>query len=141
MVVSPSDKAICNFLSLLIVAESSISNVAEFLDVPLQTSPYTKTTPVLCENQSFFSLFRKSLHFPLFLFAVWWSIFDQPFRRLLPLSCFYGSSQWLFKVKITCKRINFIKKLNQIQLCMSLIIFVIAVFYFDQSSTQLLIVS
>ena len=141
MVVSPSGKALCNFLLLLIVAESSILNVAEFLDAPLQTLPYTKTTPVSCENQSFFLLFRKPLHFPLFLFTVWWSIFGQPFRRLLPLSCFYGSSRWLFQVKITCKRINFIKKWNHIRLCMSLVIFVIAVFYYDQSSAHLLIFS
>ena len=33
-----------------------------------------------------------------------------PFRQLLPLSCFYGSSQWLFKVKITFKRASFIQK-------------------------------
>ena len=32
------------------------------------------------------------------------------FRRLLLLSCFYGSSQYFFKVKITFKRVNFIKK-------------------------------
>ena len=50
------------------------------------------------------------LYILLFCFSVWWSIFDQPFRRLLPLSCFYGSSQWLFQVKITFKRVNFIKK-------------------------------
>ena len=45
----------------------------------------------------------------LLLFTVWWNIFDQVFRWLLPLSCFYGSSQWLLKVKVTCKRLNFIK--------------------------------
>ena len=27
-------------------------------------------------------------------------------RRLLPLSCFHVSSQWLFKVKITCKSLS-----------------------------------
>ena len=51
-------------------------------------------------------LSQKSLYFSLVLFTVCWSIFDE---LLLPLSCFYGSHQWLFKVKITCKRVNFIK--------------------------------
>ena len=48
--------------------------------------------------------------FSLLLFTVWWSNFDLPFRWLLPLSCFFESSQWLFKVKITCKRVSFNKK-------------------------------
>ena len=55
-------------------------------------------------------LYQKSLCFSLLLLTDWWSIFDQPFRRLLPLSCFHGSSQWLLKVKSTCERVNFIKK-------------------------------
>ena len=42
----------------------------------------------------------------LLLFTVPWGIFDKPFRRSLPLSCFYGSSQWLLKVRITCERVN-----------------------------------
>ena len=54
LIVSPSDEALCNFLASPIVAKSAILNVAEFLDAPLQTSPYTKTSPVLCENQFFF---------------------------------------------------------------------------------------
>ena len=54
--------------------------------------------------------FIESHCFSLLLFTVWWSIFYQLFGRLLPLSCFYGSSQWLFKVKITCKKTNLIKK-------------------------------
>ena len=47
-------------------------------------------------------LYRKSLCFSLLPFTVWWSIFISLLDgRLLPLSCFYGSTQWLFKVKIT----------------------------------------
>ena len=41
-------------LPLPIVAKSSILNVAEFLDPSLKTLPCTKTSPVSCENQSFF---------------------------------------------------------------------------------------
>ena len=98
------------------VAKSSVLNEAEFWDPSMKTLPCTKTSQLSCENQLFFLLFRNVAIFIeshcvfLLLFTVWWSIFDQPFRRLLPLSCFYGSSQWLFKVKITCKRVNFIKK-------------------------------
>ena len=44
LAVSPSDEAICNFLPLLIVAKSPILNVTEFLNVPLPTSPYMKTS-------------------------------------------------------------------------------------------------
>ena len=44
-------------LPLPIVAKNSILNVTEFLYLSLKTSPYTKATPVLCENQSFFLLF------------------------------------------------------------------------------------
>ena len=103
-------------LPLLIVAKSCILNLAEFLDLSLKTLPCTKTSLTSCESQYFFLilkfcyLFQKLLCFYLFIFTVWWSIFDQPFRRLLPLSSFCGSSQWLFTVKITCKRINFMKK-------------------------------
>ena len=50
----------------------------------------------------------KSLCFSLLLFTVWWSTFKKPFRRLLPLSCIYGSTQWLFKAKIICKGASFI---------------------------------
>ena len=45
-------------LLLPIVATSSILNMAKFLDPSRKTSPCTKTSPVSCENQSFFSLFR-----------------------------------------------------------------------------------
>ena len=41
------------------------------------------------------------------------------------------------KSKITCKRASFIKKVKSDQ-AVCLIIFVISVFYFDQSSAQLL---
>ena len=44
-------------LSLPILAKSSILNVAEFLGPSLQTLPCTKTSSVLCGNQSFFLLF------------------------------------------------------------------------------------
>ena len=92
-------------LTLPIVAKSSILNVEEFLDPFLKTSWCTKTSPVLCENQSF-SYYLQMLP----LFTVWWSIFDKPFRQLLPPSSFYGSIQWLLKVKITCEKVNFIEK-------------------------------
>ena len=62
-------------------------------------------------------LYRKSSCFTVLLFTVWWSIFDQASRRLLPLSCFYRS---IFSIFI-----------NQIWLCIFLIIFVVAVFYSD----------
>ena len=79
-------------LPLPIVAKSSILNVEEFLDLFLKTSPCMKTSPVLCENQSFFLLFANAV-----TFIVRWSISDQLFRWLLPLSWFYGPSQWFFK--------------------------------------------
>ena len=46
----------------------------------------------------------------LLWYFLWWHVFDQPFTQLLPLSCFYGSSQCLFKVKVSFKWVNFIKK-------------------------------
>ena len=107
LVVNPATTNCCKKLNIL--------NVAEFLGPSLKTLPCTKTSPVLCEKVFFLipkccQLYWKSLCFSQLLFTVWWSIFYRLFRQLLPLSCFYGSSQWLFKVKITCKRINFIKK-------------------------------
>ena len=51
----------------------------------------------------FCHLYWKSLCLSLLLFTVWWSIFEQPCRWLLPLSSFYGPSQWLFKVKLLVK--------------------------------------
>ena len=90
--------------------------MAEFLDPSLKSLPCTETSLVLYENQYFSLLFQNVATFIkshcVFLCYFSWNddvrIFDQPFRRLL--SCFYGFSQWLFKVKITCKRVNFIKK-------------------------------
>ena len=38
-------------------------NVAQFLDPSLKTLPYTKTSPVSFENQSFFLLFRNDATF------------------------------------------------------------------------------
>ena len=49
-------------LPLPVAAKSSILNVAEFLDPSLKTSPYTKTSPVSCENKSFF-LFQNVANF------------------------------------------------------------------------------
>ena len=102
-------------LPLPIVSKNSILNEAELLDLFLKTLPCTKTISVLCENQYFFLFWNVAMSieshcFSLLIFTVWWSIFDQPFRQMIPLSCFYGSSQQLFKVKITCERVNFIKK-------------------------------
>ena len=62
-------KPFYNFLPLPIVGKSSILNVAEFPDLSWKTSECTETSPVSCENQSFFLLFRnvvavvKSLHY------------------------------------------------------------------------------
>ena len=53
-----SDEALCNSLPLPIVAKSSTLNVADFLGPSLKVSPWTKTSPVSCENESFFLLFR-----------------------------------------------------------------------------------
>ena len=41
------------------------------------------------------------------------------FCKVLQNLAFCGSSQWLFKVKITCKRLNFIGNENQIRLYIS----------------------
>ena len=45
------------------VRRSSILNMAKFLDPSLKTSLCTKTSPVSCENQSFFLLFRNAATF------------------------------------------------------------------------------
>ena len=97
-------------------AKSSILNVAEFLDPSLKTFPCTKTSPARVKTSLFSYYFEMWL--PLSKVIVFFcyflqyneTVFDQPVRRLLPLPCFYGSSQWLLKVKITCKRVNFVKK-------------------------------
>ena len=103
-------------LPLPIVAMSSILNVAEFLDPSLKTFPCTKTSPARVKTSLFSYYFAMWL--PLSKVIVFFcyflqyneTVFDQPVRRLLPLPCFYGSSQWLLKVKIICKRVNFVKK-------------------------------
>ena len=53
--------ATCKYYCLLVVnlaitncCKEPILNVAEFLDPSLKTLPCTKTSPVSCENQSFF---------------------------------------------------------------------------------------
>ena len=58
LAVSPSNEALYNFLSFPILAKSSILKVLGFLDLPLKTFPYLKTSPVSCENQSFFLFFQ-----------------------------------------------------------------------------------
>ena len=57
------DEALYNFLLLTIVGKSSILNVAEFLDLFLKTSPWMETSPIACENQSFFLLFQNVVAF------------------------------------------------------------------------------
>ena len=61
---------------------------------------------------SLFSYYFKMLPFLskviVFFYVTFYSIMH--LRWLLLVSCFYGSNQWFFKVKITCKRVNFIKK-------------------------------
>ena len=111
--------ATCKYYCPLVVNRTITSCCKEFhlkySRVP--RSVFENVAMVLCEKPVFFliiskccHLYRKSLRFSLLLFTVWSSISDQLFRRLLPLSCFYGSSQWLFKAKITCKRVDFIIK-------------------------------
>ena len=114
--------AACKYYCLLVV-NPTITNCCKEVhlkcgrapNLSLKTLPCIKTSPVLYENQCFFLLFRnvatffQNHCFSLLLFTAWWSIFDDPFKRLLSLSCFDGSNQWLFKVKFTCKRANFIK--------------------------------
>ena len=104
---------------LCCILDEALVNVAEFLDLSLKTSPHTETNLVSRENQYFFLLFQNVVtviksHFVFlnYFFTIWWSTFEWPFRRLLPLSCFYGSSQWLFKVKITFEIVTSIKKVK-----------------------------
>ena len=95
--------AICKYYCPLVVSPT-ITNCCKELHLKCGRAPrfIFARKPVFFLISKCCHLYRKSLCFSLLLFTVWWSIFDQPFRRLLPLSCFYGSSQWLFKVKITC---------------------------------------
>ena len=75
-------EALCNFLSLLIAAKSSILNMVEFQDLSLKTSPCMKTSWVLCENQSFLKcghLFQNSLCFSITFYSMmksFWSAFQ-----------------------------------------------------------------
>ena len=57
LVVSQSDKALCKFLPIPVVAKNSILNVVEFLDLPLKTSPCMKTSLISWET-SLFSYFE-----------------------------------------------------------------------------------
>ena len=81
-------KATCKYYCLLVVNPAITNCCKEFHlkcgRVPrsvFEMSPYTKTCPVSCENQSFFLLFQNVATFivshcvfPL-PFTVWWSIF------------------------------------------------------------------
>ena len=147
-------------MPLPIVAKSSILNVSEFLYPSLKTSSCTKTSPVLCENHSFFLLFRNVTTFikSHCVYLCYFLQYDELFlisfsdqtvaTTILFLWILVATTilfLWVLSMVVqsqkTCKRVNFIKKCNRIRLCMSLIIFVIAVFYFDQSSAHLLIFS
>ena len=105
---------VVNLIPLPIAAKNSILNVTE---LRLWERHHARKLVQFVWKPVFFliisnccHLYWKSLCFSLLYFTVWWSVFHQPFRQLLPLSCFYGSSQWFLKVKITCKRVNSIKK-------------------------------
>ena len=158
-------------MPLPIIAKSSILNVSEFLYPSLKMLSCTKTSPVLCENHSFFLLFRNVTTFikshcvylcyflqydELFLISFsdqtvattilfLWILVATTILFLWILVATTILFLWVLSMVVqsqkTCKRVNFIKKCNRIRLCMSLIIFVIAVFYFDQSSAHLLIFS
>ena len=76
---------------LPIVSKSSILNVAEFLDSSLKTSPCTKTSPVSCENQSFFLLF---LNFATFIrshcvFLCYFLHYNEVFLIIFFVSCYH----------------------------------------------------
>ena len=114
LVVSPSDEPLCNFLSLPIVAKSSILNVAEFLDLLLKTSPYTKTTP--SENQGFFLLFQNVATFIEIhcIFLYFFLQYDEVFLSSFLDSCYhylvfmgpvngYSKSKLLVKEQVSLK--------------------------------------
>ena len=96
---------LCKFLSLPIVAKSSILNVTDLLDPPLKNSPCMKTSPDSCET-IFFKLFWNVAHFiqSRCIFLLLWQ-YDEVFLGSLLVD---ESSQWLFKVTITCKIAIFI---------------------------------
>ena len=112
-----SDDADCKFLRLTIVAKRSILNVVEILNSSLKTSPCTKTSSILCEKQSFL-LFRNVATFIEinFVLLFYFLQYDEVLLSSLLDDCYQyivfidRSSQWLFKVKIACKRASFIKK-------------------------------
>ena len=136
-------------MPLPIVAKSSILNVSEFLYPSLKTLSCTKTSPVLCENHTFFLLFRNVTTFieSHCVYLCYFLQYDELFlisfsdQTVATTILFFWILSVVVQSQKTCKRVNFIKKYNRIRLCMSLIIFVIAVFYFDQSSVHLLIFS
>ena len=74
-------KRFYNFIPLPIIGESSILNVAEFLDLSLKTSPCTETSPASCEKQSFFLLFQIVVAFikSLYYFLPMMKYFCVPF--------------------------------------------------------------
>ena len=113
--------ATCKYCPL--VVSPTITNCCKELHLKYGKIPrsvfenYTWKLVWFCVKTNLFSCYfemwsplSKVIVFFCVTFTVWWSIFDQSFRQLLPLSLFYGSSHWLFKIKITCKRVNFIKK-------------------------------
>ena len=104
LVVNPTITNCCKELHL---------NVAEFLDPFSKMLLCTKAGLVLCENQFFFLLFRnvatiiENYCFFLLLFTIWWSIFDQLFRLLLPLSCFLWIQSVLVQSQNNLYKIKF----------------------------------
>ena len=74
----------CKYYFPLVINLTITSDVVEFLDPSLKMSPFTKTSPVLCENQSFFlslealHLYRKSFCFSCTFYSMmiyFWSAF------------------------------------------------------------------
>ena len=93
----------CNFLPLPTVAKSSMWQSSW---IQLCKLRHARKLILFCVKTIRFFSFEmwsplSKVMFSLLLFTTRWSTFKLPFRCLLPLSCFYWSSQWLFKVKIT----------------------------------------
>ena len=88
------------------VAKSSILNEAEFWDPSLKTSPYTKTSQVSCENQSFFLLFRNVAIFieNHCVFLCYFLEYDV-FQMVATTSLFLWIQSMVFQ-----SQVNFIKK-------------------------------
>lgn len=95
LVVSPSEKFFTTFCRYQLL-QKAILNVAEFLNVSLQTSTYTNTSPVSCGIQSLFFEMRLPLSKVLCYYGN-------------EMKLFYQSRQLLFRAKITCKRAIFSK--------------------------------